>query len=83
MKLRQLECDGFFYDSEGKLAAVDTDLTQNINSVVRKDILDVFLEKTGLNLVWIVSAEKGIHLGNYSIVAWSEGEAVFTCEKFE
>ena len=61
MKLRQLECDGFFYDSEGKLAAVDTDLTQNINRVVvKKDILNEFLEKTGLNLVWIVHAEKEI-----------------------
>ena len=74
--------DGFFYDSEGKLAAFDTDLTQQVNSVVvRKDILDAFLEKTGMKLVWIVQAEKEIHVEDYSIAYWSEGEAVFTYER--
>ena len=82
MGLRQLKYDGFFYDSEGKLAAFDTDLTQKFNSVVvRKDIIDAFLEKTGLELVWIVQAEKEIHVEDYSIACWSEGEAVFTYEK--
>lgn len=82
MGLRQLKYDGFFYDSEGKLAAFDTDLTQQVNSVVvRKDILDAFLEKTGMKLVWIVQAEKEIHVEDYSIAYWSEGEAVFTYER--
>ena len=68
MKLRQIEADGFWYDTDGKLAAFDTDLTQKINSVVvRKDILDAFLKKTGLQLVWLVDAEKEIHNSDYSI----------------
>lgn len=82
MGLRQLKYDGFFYDLEEKLAAFDTNLTQKLNGVVvRKDILDGFLGKTGLELVWIVQAEKEIHVEDYSIACWSEGEAVFTYEK--
>ena len=78
MKLRQIEADGFWYDTDGKLAAFDTDLTQKINSVVvRKDILDAFLKKTGLQLVWLVDAEKEIHNSDYSISSWSDWEAVF------
>ena len=78
MGLRQLKSDGFFYDADGRLAAFDTDLTQKVNSVVvRKDILDMFLIKTGMKLVWLVDAEKEIHVGDYSISAWSEWEAVY------
>ena len=64
MSLRQQQEDGFYYDSNGMLAAFDTDLTQKVNSVVvRKDILDTFLSKTGMKLVWLVDAEKEIHAG--------------------
>ena len=81
MGLRQLEEDGFFYDKDGKLAAFDTDLTQKINSVVvRKDILDGFLSKTGMKLVWLVDAEKEIHNGDYSPMTWSDWEAVYVYE---
>lgn len=81
MNLRQQKEDGFYYDSNGMLAAFDTDLTQKINSVVvRKDILDAFLEKTGMKLVWLVNAEKEIHTEDYSIAKWSKWEAVFTYE---
>lgn len=79
MDLRQLIADGFFYDPAGKLAAFDTSLTQKVNSVVvRKDILDSFLSKTGMMLVWLVDAEKEIHAEDYSIAKWSEWEAVYT-----
>ena len=82
MGLSQKEADGFFYDSAGKLAAFDTDLTQKINSVVvRKDILDGFLKKNGMKLVWLVQAEKEIHKEDRSITKWSEWEAVFTYER--
>ena len=82
MELKQIDCDGFFFDSMGKLAAFDTGITQNINSVVvRKDILEAFLEKTRLKLVWIVQVEKEIHSGDYSTTCWSKGETVFTYEK--
>ena len=81
MNLRQQQEDGFYYDSNGMLAAFDTDLTQNVNSVVvRKDILDTFLDKIGMKLVWLVDAEKEIHAGDYSITKWSDWEAVFTYE---
>lgn len=78
MDLRQLTADGFFYDPDGKLAAFDVDLTQKVNTVVvRKDILDLFLERTGYMLVWLVDAEKEIHKDNRPIESWSEWEAVF------
>lgn len=78
MNLRQQSADGFYYDSNGMLAAFDTDLTQKVNSVVvRKDILDIFLSKTGMRLVWLVDAEKEIHAGDYSVTKWSNWEAVF------
>lgn len=82
MGLRQLVADGFFYDPDGKLAAFDSDLTQKVNSVVvRKDILDRFLDKTGMKLVWLVDAAKEIHARDYTIESWSEWEAVFTYER--
>lgn len=81
MNMRQQQEDGFYYDSNGMLAAFDTDLTQKVKSVVvRKDILDTFLGKTGMKLVWLVDAEKEIHAGDYSITKWSDWEAVFTYE---
>ena len=81
MSLRQQQEDGFYYDSNGILAAFDTDLTQKVNSVVvRKDILDTFLSKTGMKLVWLVDAEKEIHAGDYSIIKWSDWEAVLIYE---
>ena len=81
MGLRQLTADGFFYDTVGKLAAFDADITQGINTVVvRKDILDSFLRKTGYKLVWLVKAEKEIHTGDYSIISWSEWEGVYVYE---
>ncbi len=82
MDLRQQTEDGFYYDNSGNLAAFDTDLTQNINSVVvRKDILDSFLAKMNMKLIWLVDAEKEIHAGDYSIKRWSDWEAVFIYEE--
>lgn len=81
MKLRQQAEDGFYYDTKGKLAAFDTALTQKINSVVvRKDILDNFLSKMEMKLIWLVDAEKEIHAGDYSSTRWSDWEAVFIYE---
>ncbi len=81
MGLRQLEADGFFYDRDDKIAAFDTDLTQKINSVViRKDILDNFLDQTGLKLVWLVDAQKEIHTNKSYIKDKSDWEAVFIYE---
>ena len=58
--------------------AFDTDLTQEVNSVVvRKDILDRFLSKTCMRLVWLADAKKEIHASDYSISKLSDWEAVF------
>lgn len=82
MELSQENADGFFYDANGSLAAFDTNLTQKINSVVvRKDILDDFLDKIGMKLVWIVDAAKEIHAGDYSISDSSNWEAAFIYER--
>lgn len=54
-----MEADGFYFDDSGALAAFDTELTQGINSVVvRKDIIDAFLNETGMKLVWLVMQRK-------------------------
>lgn len=79
MNLRQQQEEGVYYDSNGRLAAFDKDLSQKVNSVVvRKDILDAFLSKTVMKLVWLVDAEKEIHAGGYSITKWSDWETVLT-----
>ena len=78
MNLRQMTADGFYFDSDGNLAAFDTDLTQNVNSVVvRKDILDEFLEKIGMKLVWLCKGEKEIHSGDYTVSEWTDWEGVY------
>lgn len=78
MELTQLSSDGFLYDKDGKLAAFDTNLTQKMRRVVvRKDILDSFLEKTGMQLVWLVDAEKEIHADDHTIASWSDWEGMY------
>lgn len=76
--LKQMEYEGFYYDSNGKLAVFDTVLTQSSGGVViRKDLLDEFLSKTEMELIWIVQGEKEIHESDLSISRWSEWEALY------
>lgn len=84
MGLKQHALDGFWYDEKGILAAFDTYLTTEKAKgvVVRKDILDSFLQKTGLVLVWIVEAAKEIFDAN-SCQNRSDWEAVFVYGKEE
>ena len=82
LHLQQLEADGFYFDSDGKLAAFDVVLTQNLNCiVVRKDLLDSFISSSGMELIWLMKSEKEIHASDRSILQWSEWEALFTYEK--
>ena len=82
LQLRQLEEDGFYYDKEGKLAAFDTSLTQHIGGVViRKELLDEFLRKSGLKIIWIVDARKEIHNENVSISRSNEWTGLLTYGK--
>lgn len=62
LKLHYGECDGAFYDEDGRLAAFDTSVTgEKVGIVVRQDLLDKFLEECGLHLVWFIKAAKEIH----------------------
>ena len=76
--LSQKEYDGFYYDKSNKLGAFDTSLVQNTGGVViRKDLLDEFLLKTHMELIWIVKGEKEIHGSDLGISRWSEWEAMY------
>lgn len=82
LQLRQLESDGFYYDETGKLAAFDMNITQHHGGVVvRKDLLDAFLEARGTRLVWIVNASKEIHSSDLSISQWSEWTALLSYDE--
>ena len=61
LELHREECDCAFYDKEHRLAAFDLRFTQHCEAVVlRQDLLNEFLKKTGMKLVWFVQAEKCI-----------------------
>ena len=67
------KCDGVFYDNSGKIAAFDSSVNkQNAGVVIRKDLLDLFLKKTNLNLVWFVNASKEIHNPDFTINKYSD-----------
>lgn len=76
LHLKQLESDGFYYDETEKLAVFDTNITQHQGGVVvRKDLLDAFLNIKGWQLIWILNADKEIHAQDLSISQWSEWTA--------
>lgn len=60
LHLTQEKYDGYFYDSNKKLAAYDASLINKENDflVLRKDLLDEFLSKTGLHLIWFTLLTK-------------------------
>ncbi len=60
LHLTQEKYDGYFYDSNKKLAAYDASLINKENDflVLRKDLLDKFLSKTGLYLIWLTLLTK-------------------------
>lgn len=81
MHLKQLDMEGFFYNSNHEIVAFDTNLTQDVNAVViRKDVLDEFLAKTNMKLIWIMDAEKEVDRQSHDMVKWSEWEGVFVYE---
>lgn len=54
---------------------------QDVNAVViRKDVLDEFLAKTNMKLIWTMDAEKEVDRQSQDMVNWSEWEGVFVCE---
>lgn len=60
LHLTEEKYDGYFYDSNKKLAAYDASLINKENDflVLRKDLLDEFLSKTGLHLIWLTLLTK-------------------------
>ena len=61
LELHREECDCAFYDKEHRIAVFDLRFTHNCEAVaLRQDLLDEFLKKIGMRLVWFVQAEKCI-----------------------
>ena len=82
LQIGQLEEDGVYYDKNGKLAAFDTKVTQHIGGVViRKDLLDEFLRKRGLKIIWIADARKEVHNADLSISQSIEWTGLLTYGK--
>lgn len=82
MNLKQLKSDGFYYDIDNRLAAFDTQLTQNIGGVViRKNLLIDFLRKNNKKLVWIVDLQKEIHETGSYISNYSKFEGVYVLDE--
>lgn len=76
LHLSQREYDTCYYDCDGHLASFALRMKDKPDRVmVRKDLMDQFLERNNYQLVWIVQAEKEIHSGS-SIMAWSEWEGL-------
>jgi hypothetical protein len=48
--------------------------------VIKKDVLDEFLAKTNMKLIWIMDAEKEVDRQSHDMVKWSEWEGVFVYE---
>lgn len=77
LKLREMEYDGFYFDERGKLGAFDAALNgQDAGCLIRKDLLDIFLESKNMKLIWVVSASKEIHLADSSVGKWSDWTSV-------
>ena len=79
MQLKQILHDGYWCDETGEIVAFDTSLThQNAGFVVRKDLLDSFLSKTNLKLLWIVKGSNEVHGKKQHIVAESNWRGLWT-----
>lgn len=62
LNLRQKKYDGYYYDETNSLIAFDTGLMkQKAGLIIRKEVLDKFLEIKKYHLVWFINASKEIH----------------------
>ena len=81
LKLKQLDFDGLFFDSNRKIATFNVcDPRKKDCFLIRKDILDDFLNKTGFELVWFVDSCKEIHDLNRNCASSSRWQTVFCYE---
>lgn len=79
LHLHQKEEDSFYYDEKGKLAAFDTKVTKNMNGVViRKDLLERFLNENNLRLIWFIQMQKETYNQNGLGSKSSNWEGIFS-----
>lgn len=79
LHLHQADIDGLYYDSNEKIAAFDLNISQKESGVVlRKDLLDAFLKKNNLKLIWFVRASKELHSGeNLGILRYGDRSGAY------
>ena len=81
MQLYLKETDGVYYYDE-EIAAFDLAILGNGHSaiVIRRDILDGYIEKTGTQVFWTVVGEKQYFQGDMN-QKWQRREGYFVYEK--
>ena len=79
LNLHQEDIDGLYYDSSKRIAAFDLKISQEESGVViRKSLLDDFLQKNNLKLIWFVRASKELHDGkDWAILRYSDRSGAY------
>lgn len=77
MELYEKEMDGIYYKDE-EIAALDLSLLGNeyTEVVIRRDIMNEYMKKTGVQVFWTVIGEKQYFLGDVS-QQWKRREGYF------
>lgn len=80
MGLYEKSVDGIYYYDE-KIAAFDLLIMGNEHSelIIRRDILNQYIEKTNVKLFWEIVGEKQYFLGGYN-QKWQRREGYFVYE---
>ena len=79
LHLKQGKHNCVYYDTNNDVAAFDAKFGQSQNClVIRKDLLNTYLEDSRLSLLWLVQAEKEYHPQGIGISKYSNWEGVYT-----
>ena len=81
MQLYEKEKNGVYYMND-EIVAFDMKVLGNDNSelIIRRDVLDEYISRTGNQVFWIVNGEKQYSLGNMN-QKWKEKEGYFLYDK--